>query len=72
MAESFLVGLELPDDMPRFRLPLGVQARLTNLLDQQDSGKPLTIAEREEAEGLVTLVDLLSLLRLRAERASSA
>ena len=60
----------LPGDLPRFKLPAGVQARLQELLDRQDSGQPLTETERSEAEGLVTLADFLSLLRLRAERAA--
>ena len=67
--ESHNIELHLPDDMPRFRLPVGVQTRLTELLDRQDQGVDLTEAERSEAEGLVSIVDVLSLLRLRAERA---
>jgi hypothetical protein len=38
------------------------------LLDRQDRGIRLTEAERQEAEGLVDLAELLTLLRLRAER----
>ena len=38
------------------------------LLDRQDSGKKLTNAERKEAEGLVELAEMLSLLKLKAER----
>ena len=56
--------------MERFRLPIGVQVRLTELLDRQDSGKPLTEKERSEAEGLVNLAELMTLLRLRTERAA--
>ena len=63
--------IEIPDDLARFRLPDGVQERLHMLLDKQDGGQLLTDAERREAEGLVDLADLLSLLRLRAERPSS-
>jgi hypothetical protein len=63
--------IEWPDDLSRFRLPDGVQARLQELLDRQDRGEPLTPSERQEAEGLVSLVEALSLLRLRAERAAS-
>jgi hypothetical protein len=44
---------------------------LTELLDKQDQGTPLTDAERLEAEGLVDLAELLSLLRMRLERADS-
>ena len=65
-----MIEIEIPADLARFRLPDGVQERLHMLLDKQDSGL-LTDAERHEAEGLVDLADLLSLLRLRAERPSS-
>ena len=41
---------------------------LNTLLDRQDRGDLLSDDERREAEGLVALVDLLALLRLRAER----
>lgn len=42
------------------------------LLDRQDQGDTLTPAERMEAEGLVDLAELLSLLKLRAQRAARA
>ncbi len=61
----------MPDDLARLRLPPGVGERLTRLLDRQDSGERLGNAEREEAEGLVELAEMLTLLRLRAERAAS-
>jgi hypothetical protein len=48
--------------------PEGVNKRLQTLLDRQDRGKILTRAERQEAEGLVDLAELLALLRLRAQR----
>jgi hypothetical protein len=63
------IELEMPDDLARFRLPGGVNARLQELLDKQDRGVCLSAAERQEAEGLVDLAEFLSLLRLRAERA---
>ena len=63
------IEIELPDDLALFRLPDSVQERLNTLLNKQDVGD-LTEAERLEAEGLVDLADLLSLLRLRAERVS--
>ena len=62
--------IEMPADLVRFRLPKGVDERLQNLLDRQAQGEELTTAERLEAEGLVNLAELLSLLRLRVERAS--
>ena len=71
MSRSIEVELEVPDDLARFHLPPGVNARLTELLDRQDRGLSLTDAERLEAEGLVDLAELLTLLRLRAERAAN-
>jgi len=64
--------LEMPDDLEGLRFPAGMNARLQELLDRQDRGERLTPAERREAEGLVSLAELLSLLRLRAERARRA
>ncbi len=58
--------IELPADMEGLMLPEGVERRLHALLDKQDSGVALTDDERAEAEGLVNLADLLSLIRLRA------
>jgi hypothetical protein len=65
-----LIELELPTDLEQFRLPEGVNQRLQELLDRQDQGQDLTPAERKEAEGLVIMAELLSLLRLRAQRVS--
>ena len=71
MSHSVLIELEMPEDLARFRLPEGVHRRLQELLDRQDGGQPLTEAEQREAEGLVNLSEVLSLLRLRAEQAAS-
>jgi hypothetical protein len=71
MSETVALELVMPGDMARFRLPAGVDDRLTRLLDRQDSGERLTKAERDEAEGLVELAEMLALLRLRAARGSS-
>jgi hypothetical protein len=60
--------VDVPTDLAGLRLPPAVDARLHSLLDRQDAGTPLTDQERAEAEGLVNLVEFLSLLRLRAER----
>jgi hypothetical protein len=68
---SLILEVDLPADLDRFRLPAAVSARLQRLLDRQDAGVPLTTEERAEAEGLVDLADLLTLLRLRSERAAS-
>lgn len=64
------IEVDLPTDLAQFRLPKAVAARLQSLLDRQDAGQPLNDLEREEAEGLVDLAELLTLLRLRAERLS--
>ena len=71
MSQTIAIQLEVPDDMARFRLPRAVDTRLQELLDRQDSGERLTTAERKEAQGLVNLAELLSLLRLRARRVSN-
>ena len=70
MSRTLAIEVRMPDDLARFRLPPGVQARLQTLLDRQDGGRPLTAAERQEADGLVNLAELLTLLRLRAERSA--
>ena len=65
------IDVDLPADLAWLRLPAAVATRLQSLLDRQDAGVPLTADERAEAEGLADLADLLTLLRLRAERAMS-
>lgn len=67
---TVLIELELPPDLEKFKLPRGVNERLQELLDRQDSGDTLTSSEQKEAEGLVDLAEMLSLLNLRAQRAS--
>ena len=62
------IELAMPADLERFKLPEEVHHRLQELLDCQDRGEILSPAERLEAEGLVNLAELLSLLRLRATR----
>jgi hypothetical protein len=58
----------MPAAFDQFKLPAGVNDRLQELLDRQDRGETLTAAERREAESLVDLAELLSLLSLRAQR----
>jgi hypothetical protein len=66
------IDLEVPTDLARLRLPEGLDRRLQALLDKQDRAEPLTADERAEAEGLVELAELLTVLRLRAESGSPA
>ncbi len=65
-ATATVIEVELPPGTQRIALPEGVDRRLHALLDKQDRGEALTEDERAEAEGLVELVDFLSLLKLRA------
>jgi hypothetical protein len=58
--------IELPADLAKLHLPEGLDRRLHFLLDRQDHGTPLTADEQAEAEGIVDLAELLTLLRLRA------
>ena len=66
MPSTISIDLPVPAGLSRFKLPSGVQRRLTTLLDRQDAGATLTAAERREAEGLVEMAEFLSLLKLRA------
>ena len=68
MPASISLPFPVPASLSDFKLPSGVQRRLTSLLDRQDAGTPLTAAERREAEGLVEVAEFLSLLKLRAHR----
>ena len=71
MSTVIAIEFEIPDDLARFRMPPGVNLRLQELLDRQDRGTPLSAAEKQEAEGLVELSELLSLIKLRAQRAGN-
>ncbi|MFO0224919.1 MAG: hypothetical protein ACK56E_16500 [Planctomyces sp.] len=61
------VELELPEDWQALQVPEALHERLQDLLDRQDEQGSLSSQERREAEALVQLVDMLSLMRLRAE-----
>ena len=60
--------IEIPADLARLHLPEGLDRRLQALLDRQDGGTALSPDEQAEAEGLVDLADLLTLLRLRSSK----
>ena len=62
--------MEVPEDLVRLHLPEGVDRRLHALLDKQDGGTPLSPDEQAEADGLVDLADLLTLLRLRVSKST--
>ena len=69
MRRSVLVELDLPKDWRSFRMPPALHQRLQELLDRQDLEGRLSPRERREAAALTELVDMLSLMRLRAELA---
>jgi cytosine/adenosine deaminase-related metal-dependent hydrolase len=56
--------IDIPIELTQFQLPQAVQERLQFLLDCQDDGQTLSLAERQEAEGLIELAEFLSLLQL--------
>ncbi len=62
----------LPSDLAQLALRRGVDRGCGALLDKQDRGEKLSADEAIEAEGLVDLAELLSLLRLRASRKEPA
>ena len=70
MSNAVMVQLDLPKDWRTFRMPKALQARLQELLDQQDQTGCLSRRERQEANALVELVDILSLMKLRARLAA--
>ena len=70
MHTTIALRFPMPGNLRKFHLPVGVQRRLGDLLDRQDRGQSLTAAERREAEGLVELAEMLSLLQLRVARDS--
>lgn len=62
---SMLIEMDMPETLEALRLPSAVNRRLQHLLNRQDRGDDLTAEERREADGLVDVAELLSLLRLR-------
>jgi ribosome assembly protein YihI (activator of Der GTPase) len=71
MSQAIHLDLELPGDLARFKLPAGVNERLSALLDKQDAGEELTVQERREAASLVDLADTLTYLGLKAKAQTS-
>ena len=67
---SVTIEVELPEDWANFSLPPALNSRLSTLLDQQDETGHLNDSQRSEAEALCKLVDMLALLKVRAERAA--
>jgi hypothetical protein len=59
------IQLQVPTHLANLAFPEALDRRLHALLDKQDRGERLTEDEQVEAEALVDLAQLLTLLRLR-------
>lgn len=70
LMSTVTLQLDLPEDWEGFRFPPALDARLQELLDRQDQQGSLSESERREAGALTELVDMLALLKARAERAA--
>jgi hypothetical protein len=70
MPQTVLVEIELPNGWRTFCLPKALDDRLKELLDRQDRTGKLTPRERREATALTELVDMLSLMKARAQTAA--
>ena len=65
MPRPVLFELHLPKHWQKFRLPPALNGRLQDLLDRLDREGKLPTRERKEAEALVELVDMLTLMKAR-------
>ena len=72
MSRQIVIDLHIPESLEEFRFPRWANMRLQKLLDKQDLGGELSSDEREEAEYLVDLAELLTAIRLRCRRLASA
>ncbi len=70
MSQSVMIQLDLPKDWRTFRMPRGLQSRLQELLDRQDQAGKLSRRERQEANALVELAEMFSLMKLRVRLAA--
>lgn len=70
MSKAVTIQLDLPKDWRTFRMPRGLQSRLQELLDRRDEVGKLTRRERQEANALVELAEMLTLLKLRVRLAA--
>jgi hypothetical protein len=66
------IQLQVPVSLGDLAFPEALDRRLHTLLDKQDQGERLTEDEQVEAEALVDLAQLLTLLRLRMSPQAAA
>lgn len=64
-SNTIQIQLQVPENLGNLAFPEALDRRLHALLDKQDQGERLTDDEQVEAEALVDLAQLLTLLRLR-------
>jgi ribosome assembly protein YihI (activator of Der GTPase) len=64
-AATVQIKLDVPGHLADLAFPEALDRRLHTLLDKQDRGEPLSEDEQVEAEALVDLAELMTLLRLR-------
>lgn len=67
MTQELMVRIQVPEELEFFQFPESLNRRLHDLLDKQDAGEILTPEERSEAEGLVEVAQMISVLRGRTE-----
>lgn len=70
MSKTVMIQLDLPKDWQTFRMPSGLQSRLQELLDRRDEVGKLTRRERQEANALAELGEMLTLMKLRVRLAA--
>lgn len=61
------VKIEVPPELAEFTFPVPLQRRLQSLLDRQDLKGKLSATERQEAEALADLSELLAFLKLQVK-----
>lgn len=64
--QPMLLEVNLPADWKHFSMPAALNERLQELLDKQDETGKLSRKERREAEALVNLSEVFSLMKIRA------
>ncbi len=67
MSQTVQLTVPTPAHMARLRFPKALDDRLHFLLDEQSRKGKLSVAEKKEAEALVQMASVLSILKLGAQ-----
>jgi hypothetical protein len=70
MSERVVIELRMPEELASLHFPKGLDRRLQQLLDKRDRLGELSTAEQSEAEGLISVAEMLTLLQLKAQTSS--